>query len=65
MSLLEGVGRVKLVAGLTKTCHPERSIAIGVIDRNAQSRDLLFAGAIDGSDEVHRSFGPQTTRASG
>jgi hypothetical protein len=23
-------------------CHPERSIAIGFINRNAQSRDLLF-----------------------
>ena len=26
-------------------CHLERSIAIGLTDRNAQSRDLLFAGA--------------------
>jgi hypothetical protein len=26
-------------------CHLERSIAIGFTDRNAQSRDLLFASA--------------------
>ncbi len=28
-------------AHLNTSCHPERSIAIGLTNRNAQSRDLL------------------------
>jgi hypothetical protein len=32
--------RVKLIAA-RKICHPERSIAIGLTNRNVQSRDLL------------------------
>jgi hypothetical protein len=35
-------GRSDERAGLAKICHPERSIAIGFFNRNAESRDLLL-----------------------
>jgi hypothetical protein len=30
------------VGSTQRICHPERSMAIGFINRHAQSRDLLF-----------------------
>ncbi|HSY66165.1 MAG TPA: hypothetical protein VK829_16345, partial [Terriglobales bacterium] len=30
-----------------KICHPDRSIAIDLINRNAEWRDLLFAAAMN------------------
>ena len=36
----------KRVLNLTKLCHPDRSIVIGLINRNAEWRDLLLGTAM-------------------
>ena len=38
---------MKSAADITKICHPERSIAIGLFNRNAESRDLLVGVTMD------------------
>jgi len=42
MRHLSCVIRREMVIGLAKLCHPDRSIAIGFINRNAEWRDLLL-----------------------
>ena len=48
---------MKNVADLTKICHPERSIAIGFFNRNAESRDLLLGATMNDGGLVEVSTG--------